>query len=687
MNVQTTQLNMNNNEENDLGNVLKNKIINQYANNDFLNNSSDPTNNNSPSRDFNNHDYILNTDGNQTNTHRNRILNRDAENFPNLPININSPKLISKKKDKNNNNQNQSQKKLANLKKPFNFQSPKILSANFENNNMNNNNNKSESKKIDILNTKIHKALNNKENKEIDYINTENKDKEKPPTPLKVKFALADIFDKKLGLKINMIESPHKKKIESFNVNMNELQRFCFGDKILSEETEEEKRGRIAEQEKKNHSEFLLKDMKKKVFFMKNVIDHVYPKVIVSKVNSLVEQAKEKNRNLLISPESKKNRNNNNKNFSSNNNEENNFNNYENINTENIRDSSNLKDLKEIKDRNILNNLISPRKSNSKNLENIIESPLSPSNINRKNNNNTNNINNNNTNSLDPNDYYILETDKTKYQKKIEALRKKSKNVSKKLNNLNNLNSNNLNLNINLNSNNNTNVLNTEASNLNFSEFTDSIFHPEFTSIINKNIIEKSSIYKTTDNSNTNHTNNLTNNNNNGNNNKSYLNNLKDFSRNPILFSVNTSKDTNSSSVNNVNKKENKEKKIDFVTDLLAFNSKISDLNAAIKRKNTEDNLNMIEKKRNKNLNRNNNLLSLDEINNSKNDTYNTNNFEGNNETLGNSVSINSPVYGNNNNRKKIRTLSPMKIVNLQKYELNPLPVNSIQLNSNNYNK
>ena len=54
-----------------------------------------------------------------------------------------------------------------------------------------------------------------------------------------------DIFDKNLGKKFNLGESPHKKKIESLKVNMNELQNFCIGDKLQKEETEEKKKYRL----------------------------------------------------------------------------------------------------------------------------------------------------------------------------------------------------------------------------------------------------------------------------------------------------------------------------------------------------------------------------------------------------------------------------------------------------------
>ena len=74
--------------------------------------------------------------------------------------------------------------------------------------------------------------------------------------------------------------------MDSFNVNMNELQMFIFGNKYYENETEEEKKYRKEETKKKIQNEFLLKDMKKKVFFLKNIIDYIYPKVIVGKLNS-----------------------------------------------------------------------------------------------------------------------------------------------------------------------------------------------------------------------------------------------------------------------------------------------------------------------------------------------------------------------------------------------------------------
>jgi hypothetical protein len=262
MNVQTTDTGQNSNSE--LKYFLKNKIINQYGYFDTLSgNSSNPLNSQS---NINSNKYTENIENSfNNNNQRNELLNRDSENFPNLPINIKYPNLSSKHTIKKINN--------ISPKKPSFLQSPKI--------NNNNNIDKLEKlqyvslteKKPEISNQHINQALLNsnskiisEENKNMNMLSISN---EKPLTPLKVKYAVSDIFDKKLGGKLNMVNSPHKNKMDSFNVNMNELQMFIFGNKYYENETEEEKKYRKEETKKKIQNEFLLKDMKKKVFFFK----------------------------------------------------------------------------------------------------------------------------------------------------------------------------------------------------------------------------------------------------------------------------------------------------------------------------------------------------------------------------------------------------------------------------------
>jgi len=138
----------------------------------------------------------------------------------------------------------------------------------------------------------------------------------KPRTPNNVTKEMVSIFDKRLGRILNLDDSPHKRKMESFNVDVHELENFI---KKHIAETEEKKAIKAKKKLKIRNSNMqkelekkaliesmqkyqkdnetiknngfpyvskMLDDMKKKVFFMKNVVDYLYPKVIVNKVNN-----------------------------------------------------------------------------------------------------------------------------------------------------------------------------------------------------------------------------------------------------------------------------------------------------------------------------------------------------------------------------------------------------------------
>lgn len=637
MNIQTTDTSINSNSE--LKYVgMKNKIINQYAYFDLINSNTINQGISQSNKDL--PKYTENTDSSFNNSNqRNEILNRDTENFPNLPINIKYPNLSSNYSVKNTNS-NTSKKPLITSPKS----NGRLKSLDFNSNNLNEKLQfiSQTDKKPEISNHHINRALLNSSSK---ILSEENKQilsipSEKPLTPLKVKYAMSDIFDKKLGMKLNMVNSPHKQKIDSFKVNMNDLQRFCMGDNLYKDETEEEKKYRKEELEKKQHNDFLLHDMKKKVFFMKNIIDYVYPKVIVSKVNSQVEAVKIKNKKkskskslgnikLKIPRKSFDFNNTNNNNLNANNAYENNNNKFNleeklkkysnNYNYNLLNGNTDINDISQ-NDNNkpeFIKNLISKAKKLNQNItiaENI--SILSTS---------------KNLKTLDPNDYYTMQTAESKHMEKMEKmnkLKKKSNNLQKKFQNFNTIGDEN-------------------------SEKTNSIFHPEFTSLINRNIARSPS-YKISDLDINNSYNNIQLNSNskldNGiqktvsnaalENSKNNISNL-----NNILFSVNSSKENEE-----FEKRRKKEsKKLDFVTELLTFNSKVTDLNDAIRRE-TEG----TEKRINFDTNSDEGRFNLMSMNTE--------------DTAGRLIS----PQGSARKRKMCKVINPIGIINYQNYELNP---------------
>jgi len=634
MNVQTTDISQNSHSE--LKYFIKNKIINQYAYFDTLSggSSSIPLNSLSNINSIKYTDNIENSFNN--NNQRNELLNRDSENFPNLPINIKYPNLSSKHSLKNGNS--------LSSKKPSFIQSPKNNNINEKLEKLQLQYNFLTEKKPEISNQHINQALLNsnskitsEEDKNINILSIGN---EKPLTPLRVKYAVSDIFDKKLGMKLNMVNSPHKNKMDSFNIDMNELQMFIFGNKYYENETEEEKKYRKEETKKKIQNEFLLKDMKKKVFFLKNIIDYVYPKVIVGKVNSQVEAVKIKNRqqkskslgNIKINRNLYTNNNNKfmNKNKNKNNND--NYNNFIIEEEQNITYLNNLMKNCTINNNSYSNNYINNSTfANNKNYNNNninINKPDFLKNLHirakqKRNDNitieeNVSMKSSENLMTLNPNDYYTINTMESKQMAKINTLKKKSNNLTKKFNSLNLME--------------------------NISDKTDSIFNPEFTSLINRSLIGRNPSFKITDN------------------NDNSASNI-----NRILCSDKSSHYLEDDYENKRNSKE--KKNIDFVENLLKFNSKVTHLNDAIRRE-TEG----VERKLNfdtnpdegKRYNFINNMFTDDSINSNMVSNVNSNvNFN-----LEKGFGIRSLKLGKSH--KKLKIINPLGIINYQNFQLNP---------------
>ncbi len=173
----------------------------------------------------------------------------------------------------------------------------------------------------------------------------------RPKTPIEVTQEMGIIFDKMLGRVLNIYESPHKKKMDSFNINKKELEHF-----IKEHTKEKEKKEEIAKEKKflnenlsendrlrfKLNKEFMeyqkdnptiknndytfvgniLDNIKKKIFYIKNVVDYLYPKVVINNVKSYTQSVKNsKNKNINNNIMKLFNVNNNNENTSASNNE------------------------------------------------------------------------------------------------------------------------------------------------------------------------------------------------------------------------------------------------------------------------------------------------------------------------------------------------------------------------------
>lgn len=150
--------------------------------------------------------------------------------------------------------------------------------------------------------------------------------RERKQTPEKIKYKMANIFDKRLGNVLNLLDSPHKKKKLAPLEDLKSEEEF-----MLKKHSKENKKilenkhngrstlyqgentqissnnidinnqiianilrenGYINEAVINNGREYIekmLQAMKKKVFFMKNIVDYIYPKVIVDKVKTMVE--------------------------------------------------------------------------------------------------------------------------------------------------------------------------------------------------------------------------------------------------------------------------------------------------------------------------------------------------------------------------------------------------------------